>query len=261
MSLARLYITISFCLILNGCIVVPLGELSKSPYPTEVRHKLSQKGTDKNLVRKTLGTPSAIKSKGRYWFDTNARDSLGVIGSSSSTVFQDYEWLGIQFDEFDFVTFFEYNDDIPGCLTNEICIQKYNALGSQPVITAQKVEDTEAKSYLVKADECAVYLFLKFLPWPGIGPGQSFSLKFFAKGKSIGHSDEETYLFLKYPRGDISISAFQFTMTTKCLGGETQYIRAVVGRDWSKRNGEDLSPVSADEGKAEIRARRLALPD
>lgn len=50
-------------------------------------------------------------------------------------------------------------------------------------------------------------------------------------------------------------------MTTKCLGGETQYIRAVVGRDWSQRNGEDLSPVSADEGKTEIRARRLALPD
>lgn len=267
MRLIRLYSTTSVCLILSGCLVVPIGMFSKSPYPAEVRQKLSQSGADKKLVRKTLGTPSAIKSGGKYWFYTSARDSFGIVGSSSSSVFQDYEWVGVQFDEFDSVTFFEYNDDIPGCLSNGICLRKYHSLSPQPVITAPKNEDTEAKSYQVKPDECVVYLFLKSLPWPGFGPGAAFPLKFFnkkigsTKGRSIGIADEETYLYLKYPRGEINISAFQFTTTTKCQGGEAFYIRAVVGKDWSQETGEDFSPVNNIDGKEEIRVRRRALPD
>ncbi len=245
-----------FILICTGCVVVPVGWLSKSPYRPEVMQKLSQKDTDRNLVRLTLGSPKAVKSGGRYWFYANSRETWGIIGGSSSGVFTEDEWLAVQFDDAGRVIFLEHNSD--SCLSNGMCHLGglFTTQPSEIVVTAPTLQDAAAKSYQVSADECAVYLFLKSLPWP-LDAGR---LKFSVDGRGQGLVNDKSYLFLTHPQGKISISAYQFTIAAQCMGGEKLYVGADKGLDWSWETGRDLSSVNAVEGEAAIRTRRLALP-
>lgn len=237
-------------------IPVPITAFNKPPYPPEILQKLSQQGSNRILVRQTLGSPKAIKSNGQYWFYANVRESLGLIGTD--VVFVDAEWVTVQFDEVDHVVFLEHNDDHKGCLSNGIC-QYAGLFSTQPskaVITAPSVQDIPAKSYPVRADECAVYVFLESHPFLSMG---SVMLSIDGRARSI--IDEKTYWFQTHPAGEVSISAYQFDIITKCKGGARLYVRAVKALDWSWETGEDLAPVDASEGEAAIRARRLALPN
>jgi hypothetical protein len=199
----------------------------------------------------------ATRAKGTYWFYASDRERWWLIGSD--VVMRDSEWVGIQFDDSGHVSFIDHNDDMHGCLSNGIC-HFYGLFSKQPsklVITAPMSEDAAAKSHQARADECAVYLYHEPLPWFGGLAPAAFSVD----GKTRGFINDKTYLFLTHAIGEISISAYQFTMTTKCEEGNRLYIRATKAMDWSWDTGEDLSPVDAAEGESAIRSRRLALPN
>ncbi len=83
---------------LPGCIIVPISPFTQAPYPQEVLQKLAKPGISRSEVRGTLGPPQAIRSGGRYWFYGNLRESVGVIAGTRSAVFNDFEWVGFEFD-------------------------------------------------------------------------------------------------------------------------------------------------------------------
>lgn len=256
--MSRWYLWLIPMLSCTGCIPipVPITAFTKPPYPPKVMQKLSQKDSNRDLVRQELGSPKAIKSSGQYWFYATARESLGFIGAD--LVITDYEWVAIQFNDVDRVIFIEHNDDIKGCLSNGIC-QFSGLFGTQPskaVITAPSVNDIAVKSNRVLPDECAVYVFLKHHPFLSVG-----SVMVFIDGKAQSIINDKTYLFQTHPAGEVSISAYQFNIATKCNGGERLYVRADKALDWSWETGKDLAPVDAIEGEAAIRTRRLALPN
>jgi len=235
-----------WALAVSGCVAVPVGMFTESPYTPEVMQKLSQKNADKRLVQATLGKPFAMKSSGHYWFYTNSRTTWGIIGGSSSAVITDDEWLAVQFDDTSHVMFVEHNK-LDKCLSNGMCFGGF----------APTLDDAAAKSYEIASNECAVYLFLKPLTWPLVTGAAKYSID----GKVLGLVNTKSYLFLTHQVGDIRISAYQLKMTAECIGGEKLYIGAVKAADFSWDTGKDLIQVSPAEGEAAIRVRRLALPD
>lgn len=239
-----------------GCIPIPVGPLSRSPFPPEVLQRLTHQDADKLLVQRTLGHPVATRAGGRYWFYASARESVGFIGAD--LVIKKYEWVAIQFNDEKRVIFLEHSDEGRGCLSNGIC-QSAGLFSTQPstaVITAPRVQDAVVRSYQPRADECAVYLYLDRLPWLADARA-TFSIN----GRTQGIIDDKTYLFLAHPRGEISITAYQFKMHVTCRGGEKFFVKTVKARDWSLETGKELTRVGAVEGEAAIRTRRLALPD
>lgn len=230
----------------TSCIVVPVGVFTKSPYSPEVLQKLSAKDADRDLVTQVLGKPILTKAKGEYWFYWNSRTTWGIIGGGSSAAITDDEWLAVRFDEAGKVAFVEKND-LRKCLSNGMCFG-----GMAPT-----ADDTLAKSYRPKTDECAVYLFLDRLPWPF----PAGTVKYFVDGAPIGNVESDTYLFLSHPAGNIDIAAYDLKITTQCIGGEKLYVKAVKKLDTSWLTGEDLAPLPALEGEAAISKRRAALPD
>jgi outer membrane protein assembly factor BamE (lipoprotein component of BamABCDE complex) len=195
-----------------SCIVVPIGAFTKSPYSPEVLQKLSAKGADRDRVRQVLGNPVLTKAKGAYWFYWNSRATWGIIGGSGSAVITDDEWLAVRFDSAGKVVFVEKND-LRKCLSNGMCFG-----GMAP-----STDDAFAKAYQPKADECAVYLFLDRLPWPF----PAGTVKYFVDGTPIGNVESDTYLFLARPAGNIDIAAYDLKISTKCIGGEKLYVKAV----------------------------------
>lgn len=243
-------------LLCSGCLPVPVPIFSRTPYPAELLQRLSARDADKNLVRRAMGPPAAVRDGGRYWFYASSREVLGVIGTDA--VFEKFEWLAIEFDDRQRVVFLEHNDGRSGCLSNGIC-QLAGLFGTAPstaVITAPRVREAEAKLHLPRADECAIYLYLEKLP-----PLAMAWVTFSVDGRIQGILDDKTFLFLTHPRGNIAIGAYQFKVNATCRGGERLYVKAVKAMDWSADTGKELTPVDAAAGEAVIRARRLALPD
>lgn len=230
----------------TSCIVVPIGIFTRSPYSAELLQKLSAPGADRNTVRAALGNPVLTKAQGEYWFYWNSRVTWGLIGGSSSAVVTDDEWLAVRFDQAGKVSFVEKND-LHKCVSNGLCFG-----GAAPA-----GDDAFAKSYRPKADECAAYLFLDRLPWPF----PAGAVKYFVDGAPVGNVHADTYLFLVHPAGKIDIAAYDLKISTKCIGGEKLYVKAIKKLDTSWLTGEDLAPVSAAEGEAAIGKRRAALHD
>lgn len=230
----------------TSCVVVPVGVFTKSPYSEDVLQELSGHDADRNRVRQLLGSPALVKAKGAYWFYWNSRATWGIIGGTSSAVLTDDEWLAVRFDKAGKVVFVEKND-LSRCLSNGMCFDG----------TAPHADDRFAKSYLPKADECAVYLLLDRLPWP-LAAG---TVKFSVDGVPVGNVNSKTYLFLVHAPGAVDIAAYDLRIETRCVGGERLYVRAVKKIDASWLTGADLAPLSASEGEAAIDARRAALPD
>lgn len=230
----------------TSCIVVPVGVFTKSPYGPEVLQKLSAPDADRERVRQVLGSPALVRAKGEYWYYSNSRSTWGIIGGGGSAVYTDDEWLGVRFDAAGKVVFVEKNG-LSKCLSNGMCFDG----------TAPHADDSFARSYQPKADECAVYLMLDRLPWP-LPAG---SVKFSVDGIPIGNVDSKTYLFLTRRPGPVDIAAYDLKIGTHCIGGEKLYVRAVKKIDTSWLTGADLSPLSSAEGEEAIGIRRVALPD
>jgi outer membrane protein assembly factor BamE (lipoprotein component of BamABCDE complex) len=241
----RLAATVA-ALLCTSCIVVPVGVFTKPPYGPEVLQKLSAPGADRERVRQVLGNPALVRAKGAYWYYSNSRATWGIIGGTSSAVLTDDEWLAVRFDKAGKVVFVEKND-LSRCLSNGMCFDG----------TAPHDDDSFAKSYQPKADECAVYLLLDRLPWP-LTTG---TVKFFVDGVPIGSVNSKTYLFLTHAPGTVDIAAYDLKIGTRCIGGAKLYVRAVKKMDTSWLTGEDLAPLSLAEGEAAIGVRRAALPD
>jgi hypothetical protein len=240
-----LSLTISL-VVLGGCVAVPLWVFTESAFKPDAIQKLKQPKTDKNAVLKLLGDPVSTKDQGRYWYYFNRRETWGVIGGTSSVVFEDYEWLAVEFDLSGYVVFVEKNVESK-CLTNGMCVN-----GSAP-----NKRDVEAKRYVPKNDECAVYLFLESLPWPFHAGVAKFSVG----DKKLGSTSSKTYLFITHKAGSIDIGAYDLKMATHCVGGQRLYIKANKKLDWSWETGDDLAPINLEDGVVEINQRQLALPD
>lgn len=235
---------ILLCLWCVSCIVVPVGMFTESPYRPEVLHSL--KNADRGLIRRIFGKPQLVKAAGQYWFYFNSRETWGIIGGTSSAVIAEHEWLAVQFDETGRVVFIE-SAETKKCLSNGMCLD-----GSAP-----NAQDAAIKSYRAGPDECALYLFLEPLPWPLV----TGVAKFRVNGKVIGGVNSGTYLFLTVPPGQVKVEAYDLAISTHCDDGEALYVRAVKKRDLSWETGKDLAPVTGEEGKRSVAARRLALPD
>lgn len=241
----RLAATVA-ALLCTACIAVPVGVFTKPPYGPEVLQTLSEQDADRERVRRVLGSPAQVKAKGEYWYYSNSRAMWGVIGGTSSAVFTDDDWLAVRFDKAGKVVFVEKNDLLK-CLSNGMCFDG----------TAPHADDSFARSYQPRADECAVYLMLDRLPWPL----RAGTVKFLVDGVPIGDVNSKTYLFLTHAPGAVDIAAYDLKIGTRCIGGEKLYVRAVKKIDASWLTGEDLAPLSSAEGEAAIGIRRAALPD
>ncbi|WP_211206863.1 hypothetical protein [Thiobacillus denitrificans] len=230
----------------TSCIVVPIGVFTKPPYGPEVLRQLSAPDADRDRVRQLLGPPLIAKARGAYWYYTGSRAMWGVIGGSSSAVYTYDEWLAVGFDDAGKVVFVE-KADLSKCLSNGMCFD-----GSAP-----QADDRAAKAYRPKVGECAIYLMLDRLPWPFPAGAVLFSVD----GAPIGTVNAETYLFLTHASGTIDVAAYDLRISTRCVGGEKLYVRAVKKIDTSWLTGADLAPLALAEGEAAIVARRAALPD
>lgn len=246
MNLPRLLGLALLCL-LSGCVVVPVGMFTESPYRPEVLAKLSQADADRFSVQQILGSPKFVKDRNRYWFYYNERVTAGILGGTGSAVISDFEWLAIQFDASGHVAFVGLASDIDKCLENGVC---FNG-------TAPSAEDSVARNFAPKEDQCAVYLFLESLPWY-LNTG---SAVFAIDGRKIGSLNKNTYLFLEHPAGEIEIGAYDLTISTRCMGGSRLYVRAIKKKDFSWETGEDLAVVDQAAGEEAIRMRKRALPD
>lgn len=241
----RLAATVA-ALLCTSCIVVPVGVFTKPPYGPDVLQKLAAPDADRERVRQILGSPAMVKAKGEYWYYSDSRAMWGIIGGTSSAVLTDDAWLAVRFDKAGKVVFVEKNDLLK-CLSNGMCFDG----------TAPHADDSFAKSYQPKADECAVYLLLDRLPWLL----RAGTVTFFVDGLPIGNVNSKTYLFLTHAPGTVDIAAYDLKIGTRCIGGERLYVRAVKKIDASWLTGADLAPLSSAEGEAAIGVRRAALPD
>lgn len=235
-------------LLLSGCLILPVGIFTENPYTQEKLAPLLQPNADRSLVRQKFGSPAYTKENQRYWFYTNRRETVGIIGGSSSVVLTDDDWLLVEFDQRGKVVFAETRD-FNQCTSNGICLDGSDIHGD-----AQKGLIPPSAP---KENECAVYLYLEKLPWP-LATG---SVRYSINGKTLGTVNSESYLFLTHPQGEIQISAYDLAISTHCEGGKRLYVRAVKKADWSWKTGEDLAPVTADEGEKKIQIRHPSLRD
>ncbi len=215
---------------------------------------------DRKLVLSLFGKPTATKKGGEYWFYGDIRETVGVLAGTRSTTFWDYEWLAVQFNPQGDVTFHEFNDSASGCLSNGICniygLADVTVTGKS-VLTTPSGEDLDAKNYQVKDDECALYFYQEPIFHIRMANGP---VDLTINDVRIGVINYETYLFLTHKTGELSLKAYQFTIHTQCNAGEKVYLRAEE-YGWSVNEGKDFAPVSAKLGEAEIKKRKLALPD
>ncbi len=265
-SLSTKFLELILVLCCAGCLIVPTGVFTRSPYRPEVLQELSQKGSNRDLVERRLGRPD-LRYDDRYWFFVNSRSRLFMVelvstGGSRAELASEDEWLVVQFDENGHVIFIERNN-WGKCLSNGMCY-----LGDG-IVTTPESEDSAAKSYQVRTDECGIYLFLDHkTSW--LPPAM---LKFYVDGKLQGRVNEKSYLFLTHPKGRFELTGGPahliegFTgwseregyfglppLTSQCIGGEKLYFASASGFNWT------WSQVNAAEGEAAVRARRRSLP-
>lgn len=254
MKFFRIIFLLIVILLISSCVIIPLP--NDPPFPENSLVQLSSKNANKILVRKLFGKPKVIKNGGKYWFYAVRREVAGVIAGGG--VIEDNEWLAIHFDESDKVVFYEFNDDLHGCMSNGICHLKglFSEPANSSVITAAKSDDILAKNYQVKSNECAIYFYQD--PIFRIRAG-NYPVTFTVDKKLIGSVNYESYLFLTSAPGKIHINAYQFEIKVECIAGKKLYIQAKEGGTVKK--GRDLAPVQASTGIKEILKRRLALPD
>lgn len=107
----------------------------------------------------------------------------------------------------------------------------------------------------LKEDECAVYLYLEKLPWPFPAGAVMYSIN----GKKIGVVNVDSYLYLTNPSGDIKISAYNLSISTKYLRWGTALCQSYQKKDTSWTTGADLAPVTVSEGEKKIQVRHPAL--
>lgn len=243
----RVTLSTAMTVLLAGCLVIPVGLFTEDPYSEEKLAPLRTPNADRSLVRQKFGAPAYTKEKQRYWFYTNQRATVGVIGGSSHAVFTDDDWLLVEFDQNGKVVFVEATD-FGKCTSNGVCMD-----GSVPADSS----NSPVHSRRTNENECSVYLYLNKLPWP-LPTG---SVRYYIDGKPIGIVNSETYLFLTHPQGNIEISAYDLSILTHCDGGKSLYIRAVKKADWSWKTGEDLAPADEVEGEMQIRLRKPSLHD
>lgn len=245
---------------LAGCIIVPISPFTKAPYPPDVLQKLARAGTTRNEVRTTLGPPQAVRSGGRYWFYGNQRESVGVIGGTGSAVFEDFEWLGFEFDPNGRVVFMEHNDAAGGCLSNGICTEKaFLAVApSVAIMTAPTVDDATAKTAPPPADACQLFIYPEAMSPKLVSP----MLLVKVDGKERGVVDYHTYLLLPHAPGNATIKAGKQEIIVPCRAGENQYIHAVP--QWPQSRDDDIwaevAPVDAAAGQTALQHRKRVLP-
>ncbi len=243
----RIALSTAMAVLLAGCLVIPVGLFTEDPYSKEKLAPLRVPNADRSLVRQKFGVPAYTREKQRYWFYTNKRETIGVIGGSSSAVFTDDDWLLVEFDQNGKVVFVEATD-FGKCTSNGVCMD-----GS---VHAESI-NSPGHFRQPNENECAVYLYLEKLPWPLV----TGSVTYYIDGKPIGIVNNESYLFLTHPQGNIEISAYDLAISTHCDGGKSLYVRAVKKADWSWKTGEDLAPVTTLEGEKKIRERFPSLHD
>ena len=259
-SLLSPLLLLALLLELASCIVVPISPFTRAPYPPEVLQKLAQPGTTRNQVRATLGPPQAVRAGGRYWFYGNQRESVGIIAGTGSAVFEDFEWVGFEFEPNGRVVFMEHNDDAGGCLSNGICTEKaFLALApSVAILTAPTVDDTAAKTAPPPADACQLFIYPEAMSPKLVSP----MLQVKVDGKERGVVDYHTYLLLTHPPGSATIKAGKQEIIVPCRAAENQYIHAVP--QWPKTRDEDIwaevVPVDAATGQAAVQNRKRVLP-
>lgn len=245
---------------LAGCIIVPITPFTQAPYPPEVLQKLAKPGASRSDVRGALGPPQAIRSGGRYWFYGNLRDSVGIIAGTRSAVFEDFEWVGFEFDSSGRVVFMEHNDDAGGCLSNGICTEKaFLAFAPQvAIMTAPLADDLAAKSSQPSGAACQLFIYPEPMSPKFISPMLLIKID----GKERGAVDYHTFLMLPHSTGNVTIKAGSQEIIVPCRAGENQYIRATP--QWPKDGKDDIwaevVPVDAATGKNDLSARKLALP-
>jgi hypothetical protein len=219
---------------------------TENPYSKENLAPLLSGDADRSLVLQKFGNLKRTRENQRYWIYTNQRAMVAIFGGNSGTTFTDDDWLLVEFDPNGKVVFAE-SADWNKCTSNGICFDVFNIYKNQ--------NGGDDLLHPVKKDECAVYLYLEKLPWPfPVG-----SVMYSIDGRKIGEVHAESYLYLTHPSGDIEISAYDLSISTKCNGGERLYVRAIKKLDASWLTGKDLAPVAASEGEKEIRVRHPAL--
>lgn len=244
-KLTRVVFSASLPCLLAGCLAVPLGVFTETPYTKEKIASLRTQDADRNFVLKNFGNPVLSRENQRYWFYTNERPMVGVLAGKSGTVLTDDDWLVVEFDQAGKVVFAETRDRSE-CASNGICFDSH-----VPTAPLKPL----ALPHQPNPDECALYLYLDRLPWP-LPTG---TVRYHIDGKPIGVVDRETYLFLTHPQGKIQISAYDLSTSVDCQGGKTLYIRAVKKIDMSWLTGEDLNPVTQEEGEKNIKTRNPTL--
>lgn len=235
-------------LLLAGCIVVPIGWFTDNPYAPDKLAPLQAPGADRALVRQTFGAPTYTRENQRYWFYTHSRETVGIIAGTTSTVLTDDDWLLVEFGPHDQVVLAE-TTDFKKCTSNGICLS-----GSEIYADPAKGprHDTQPQT-----GACGIYLYLEPLPWP-LFAGQ---VRYAVDGQPVGVVSSHSYLYLTHPSGPVRIAAYDLEITAACESGQWLYVRAVKKTDWSWQTGEDLAPVPAAQGQANIQTRYPALRD
>jgi len=245
-------------LLLAGCLILPIP--NKPPFPEELLTKLASPSADKNLVSSLFGAPSAVKKAGEYWFYGNAREVAVLMGGSDAGIFWDFEWLAVQFDQHKNVTFYEFNDNVHGCLSNGICnLGNLNSTneGRAAVLTAPDSDDVYAQNHEVSDNECAIYFYQEPVFHLRLANGP---VSLIVDNVVVGIINYETYLFVTHTPGVVALKSYQFTIKAQCNAGERLYLRAEEA-GWSVKEGKGFARVSSTVGEQEIKKRRLALPD
>ncbi len=234
-------------LLLAACLVIPTAVFTENPYSKEKLRPLSAPGADRNLVRTKFGNPVSTRENKRFWFYTNSRSVVGIIGGTGGFDYTDDDWLVVEFGSTGKVVYFE-TADVGKCSSKGICLE------------GDDIHFSAAATYTsipsAKENECTVYLFLEKLPWP-LSAGFA---EYLVDGKKIGVVNTGSFLSIPHASGKIRVSAYDMSISTECTARENLYIKAIKKRDWSWKTAEDLAPVSAMEGSAEIGKRRLSLP-
>lgn len=242
----RVALSTTLAALLAGCLIVPIGMFSENPYTKDKLAPLLNAG--RGLVRQKFGNPAYTRENQRFWFYSNQRATVGVIAGTGSAVFTDDDWLLLEFNNDGRVIFAETRE-LKKCTSNGICFDGVD-------IYVDPIKGT-IHSIQPKEEECAVYLYLDKLPWP-LATGL---VRYSVNGKPVGVVSSDSYLYLTNPQGNIEISAYDLKISTKCIGGDSLYVRAVKKADWSWKTGKDLAPVTLEEGLKRIKERHLGLPD
>lgn len=156
---------IATALLLGGCIAVPLTPFYDDPLPKEAVQALPV-GASKETVSSALGTPHAIRERGRYWYYGASRPALlaGIpIGRGVGGVFEDYTWVEVEFDGASRLLRAEHHESKAGCATSGNCLLSMGSgsrrMSDSAIIAAHPAQDEQAKQLLPPATGCAVYVY------------------------------------------------------------------------------------------------------